>query len=234
MANDAFIKLFIRLKLAAPVDTGKITDNLFSIKSGPANFYIYKKENDYIALDSGVRVADIIRELAILEINPDNISGLFISHSDFDHVGGIAAFKNAAIYISHDEEQMITGKTARKYRLFYNKMVNKPYKLLKDNEDVQIGSIKVRAIETPGHTVGSMSYLIDDTILFVGDTFTFRKGVICPVARFINMNQSVLRQSIAKLAGLENIEIALTSHRGYTYEFNNASAVWREHDGGNI
>jgi glyoxylase-like metal-dependent hydrolase (beta-lactamase superfamily II) len=178
-------------------------------------------------LDSGIRVSDIRRELAALGIEPNNISGVFLSHSDFDHVGGISIFENAGIYLSHDEEQIMTGKVARKYRLIYNKIFNKPYKLLKNNDEVYIGSIKVKAIETPGHTLGSMSYLIDDSILFVGDTFTFRKGVICPVARFINMNQSELKKSITKLAKLENIQIALTAHRGYTYDFASVSAVWR-------
>jgi len=33
-----------------------------------------------------------------------------LTHSDFDHAGGLSLFENAEIYLSRDEEQMITKK----------------------------------------------------------------------------------------------------------------------------
>jgi glyoxylase-like metal-dependent hydrolase (beta-lactamase superfamily II) len=42
-------------------------------------------------------------------------------------------------------------------------------KLLKNNEVINIGSLEVRVMNTPGHTPACVSYLIEDNV-FVGDT----------------------------------------------------------------
>jgi glyoxylase-like metal-dependent hydrolase (beta-lactamase superfamily II) len=41
---------------------------------------------------------------------------------------------------------------------------------LKDGEVVELGGIKILPIFTPGHSPGSMSFLINDRHLFSGDT----------------------------------------------------------------
>ena len=227
ISNDTFTRLYVGLGLLAPIDTCEAAEGLYAIRTGPVNFYIYRKGSDCIALDTGIREPAARRELDILGIDPNLVSGVFLSHSDFDHSGGLPVFRKAAVYFSRDEEQMITGKTARKFRFFHNKRIPQPYILLDDDEDVSVGSIKVKAIATPGHTPGSMSYLIDSSILYAGDAFTFRKGSARPVARALNMDQRATYGSIRKLAKLENVKLALTSHRGYTSDFANATADWR-------
>ena len=214
------------LGLVDPINTSHINENLYAVKTGFVNFYIYTKGTDYVAFDSGIKEHIISRELAVLGITPDDISAVFLSHSDFDHVGGLPLFRNASIYLSHDEEQLITGKTARKLGCIHNRRLNMPYTLLEEGDIVSVGSISVRAIETPGHTIGSMSYIIDEKILYVGDTFTFRRGRVCPVAFFLNMDKSSLHESLRKLGKLTNIQFALTGHRGYTDDFAKAIEHW--------
>jgi glyoxylase-like metal-dependent hydrolase (beta-lactamase superfamily II) len=34
---------------------------------------------------------------------------MYLTHSDFDHAGGLALFANAEIYLSSDEQPMISG-----------------------------------------------------------------------------------------------------------------------------
>jgi len=210
-----------------PVKTGKISENIFAVKTGSVNFYIYKNGMDCVAVDSGLGKSIIKRELSVLGIDPNDISGLFLTHSDFDHAGGLSIFSNAKIWLSCDEEQMITRKTARKYRLIYNAEINRAYSLLKDNDEIIVGSIRIRAIETPGHTPGSMSYLIDNTVLFVGDTFKLIEGKAYPIGRFFSMDKRMQEESIRKLARLSHIRLALTAHRGYTKDFDNAMEFWR-------
>ena len=175
-----------------PISTGKIIDNLYVVKTGTVNFYIYKNDYDIICIDSGFGKNIILRELTSLGLSPDSITHLFLTHSDIDHISGAQLFQNAKIYLSADEEQMITREKARMFGRIYNPKIKGMYNLLDDNNEVDVGSIKVRVIATPGHTPGSMSYLVNESVLFVGDTFRLIDNKIYPMRQFIN----ILRRQI--------------------------------------
>jgi glyoxylase-like metal-dependent hydrolase (beta-lactamase superfamily II)/rhodanese-related sulfurtransferase len=53
---------------------------------------------------------------------------------------------------------------------------------LYDSKELQVGSMKIKVIHTPGHTLGSLSFLIEDKLLFTGDTL-FVDGVGRPDLR---------------------------------------------------
>ena len=58
-----------------------------------------------------VRLIDssFLKNLEKLNINPDKITAAFLTHTDSDHVGTLELFKNADIYISKEEEKMMTS-----------------------------------------------------------------------------------------------------------------------------
>ena len=217
---------FVRFNHIQPVPTGQITENVFAVRTGTVNLFLYRKGQDCIAIDSGFGPSILKRELMSLKINPGEISGLFLTHSDFDHAGGLSVLGDAQIYLSAQEEPMITRKTARKDGVIYNRKIRRKYRLLHENDKITVGAIKVRAIETPGHTPGSMSYLIDDKDLFVGDAFKLIDGKACPVSPFYCMDAEKQEESLKKLAKLKNIRFAFTAHRGYTKNFSDAMSNW--------
>jgi hydroxyacylglutathione hydrolase len=210
-----------------PIKSGRISDNLYAVKTGTVNFFIYKKNENSICIDAGFGKSLIVREMNSLGINPSGITHLFLTHSDFDHADGLPVFENAKIYLSCDEEQLITRQQTRMFGFIYNSRINRPYHLLRDNDVVFAGSIKIQAIATPGHTTGSMSYLINESILFVGDAFKLVENKVLPKRRYINMNTEQQKASIRKLARLDNICLACTAHNGYTKEFDHAISSWK-------
>jgi hydroxyacylglutathione hydrolase len=209
------------------IETGRIAHNLYAVRTGTVNFFIYSANPGLVCIDAGFRKNSIIRELSRLGIHASNVTHLFLTHSDFDHVEGASAFERAEIYLSRDEEQMITRQKARMLRFVYNPKINRPLHLLDDNEVVLVGSTSIRAISTPGHTAGSMSYLIDGSILFVGDTFKLIDNRVYPKRRYINMNTEQQKASIRRLAQLERVRLACTAHNGFTRQFDDAIAAWR-------
>lgn len=225
---DFFTSAFVRLKRMETIPTGHITENIFAIKTGSVNLYIYKKGPDSIAIDAGFGRSVLKRELAVMGIDPSCINSVFLTHSDFDHTKGLPVFENAEVYLSSDEEQMITGKIARKFGLIYNGRVNQKYRLLKSDEEITVGTINVKAIATPGHTPGSMSYLVDDSYLFVGDSFKLMNQKAYPIGPFFSMDQEMQQESMRKLARLKNVHMAFTGHRGYTTDFGYAMMEWIE------
>lgn len=225
-AYDLFTNAFVQRKQMQLIPTEQVTENVFAIKTGSVNLFIYQKGSDLIAIDSGFGISILKREFSFLGINPDKITSIFLTHSDFDHVNGLPVFPNAQIYLSANEEPMISRKVARKYGIIYNKKINRAYKLLKDDDEVEIGIIKVRAIETPGHTPGSMSYLIDDEILFVGDTFKLVDGKAYHNSPFYCMDVEKQDESFKKLANLKDVKLVFTAHGGYSNNFEHVMSDW--------
>jgi hydroxyacylglutathione hydrolase len=211
-----------------PLPTGKLTDRLYAIKTGTVNFFVYAVRDSLICIDAGFGKSIVRRELNRIGIDPLEVTHLFLTHSDFDHADGIPVFTKAQIHLSRQEQPLVTGRQARMWGFVHNRPVCRPYRLLDDNELVAVGPVNVRAIATPGHTGGSMSYLVDSSLLFVGDTFKLIDGRVYPKRPYINMDTEEQKASIQKLAQLRGVRLACTAHNGYTEEFETAICSWQD------
>jgi hydroxyacylglutathione hydrolase len=224
------INFWMLLPNLRTLKTGKITPDVYAVETGTVNFFVYWSEAAIFCIDTGFGKSLVRGQLRTIGIDPLSVTHVFLTHSDFDHAGGLALFENAQIYLSSDEEQMITGKKARMMGFVRNFRINRTYNLLEDNEVVTVGSIKIRAIATPGHTPGSMSYLVDESVLFVGDTFKLIDNEVRPLRQYINMDTESQKQSIRKLARLDHVCLACTAHSGCTQEFAAAIRSWKVSD----
>jgi len=77
------------------------------------------------------------------------------THQHADHVSAakeLAKIADAELYFSAKEEYRIEHKKAQ------------------DGESIPFGKKQIRVMHTPGHTAGSMTYVVDEIYAFVGDT----------------------------------------------------------------
>ncbi len=85
-----------------------------------------------------------------------------------------------------------------------------------------LSNIKLKAIQTPGHTIESTSYLIDDKVLLTGDTL-FINGVGRPDLKADNdealQKSKMLYQSLQKLLALDVNIIVLPAHTSQPVDF---------------
>lgn len=209
-----------------PINTGKIVDNIYTVRCGIVNMYLIKNNEKYICVDAGLKNGMLVKGLEALGIDPASVTHILLTHTDSDHTGGIELFKNAGVYISADEEQMITRKAPRAFGLIYNRPIQKKYNLLQDGQSVNIEDMSIKAILTPGHTKGSMSYLVNGKYLFTGDTLSLKDGEVTTFPSFINMDTKIQKQSIQKLAQLMRVEAVFTAHTGYCDNFEIAMKNW--------
>ncbi len=203
------------------IETKEVVHNIYTIKDSFVNMFLVKDSDKFIAIDAGNDINVINNELQKLGIDPDKVVAIFLTHTDGDHVAAISLFKNAKLYLSRDEEQMINGKTARALRM-HNKISTKSYNLVDDQQILKIGNLSIQGILTPGHTTGSMSYLVNDSCLFVGDAFGLKKGKVDKPNAFFtgDMNRAIL--SFNKIRNLPHATYLFTAHNGFSNDYKNA------------
>jgi len=209
------------MKKMMPVETRQVTEDVYSIKTKYVNMYLVKDGGHFIAIDAGTKKGAVKDELKKLDIDPDRVRAVLLTHSDNDHAGGISLFDKAVIYLPEDEEQVINGETGR-FLWFGNKIDTENYKLLKD-KSFRIGDLKIRLIPTPGHTAGSTCYIVNDKYLFTGDAVALDNGTIARFPKIINKNARKAKRSMNNLTGLDGVQYIFTAHYGYTDNYKAAT-----------
>ncbi len=197
-----------------PVETKKITDNLFAIKDKDANFFIYKTENQYICFDTGYGSNKMAEEFSKLGIQNQDITTVFLTHSDPDHTKGLYLFPNAKIYFGKNELPLVNGQKGRIGILYRNPKINRDYFLLEDNQSIVIDNTEIKTIYTNGHTIGHVCYLINNEILIAGDSVVYQNGFIKPFYKPFSMNHRKTILSAKKITELEEKVLICTAHTG--------------------
>jgi len=222
-----FLKFKSETKGMHPVPTGRIVENIISVNDSFVNMFLVKDSDQYIAIDAGNSLDAISGELKKLSINPDKVVAVFLTHTDRDHVAALKLFKNARTYISRPEEQMLNGQKS-KFLFFSNHIYPKEYSLLEDQQILNIGNTKIQGILTPGHTSGSMCYLINDKYLFTGDAMGLKDGKIGMFVKFFNMDSKTAQGSIRKITNLKGVKYIFTAHNGYSSDYYYAVKDWKD------
>ncbi len=222
-----FYKFKSETKKMHPVATGEIVDNIYAIKDEFVNMYVIKDSNQYIVIDAGKDIGIVAAEIKKLNINPDMVVAVLLTHTDMDHVAGIPLFKNAKIYLSKQEEMMLTGEK-QKIPGVSNNISRKDYILLEDKQTLKIGNENSFCILTEGHTTGSMCYQVNDKYLFTGDILSLVDGKLGPSVKFFDLDHEMATKSILKIAKLPNVEYIFTAHFGYTDNYKSAVKDWKE------
>ena len=212
-----------------PAPTGTLTETVSCIREFDVNIFFLRKGETLIAIDAGYKGhPGLLARCRKLGIDPSRVQALFLTHADPDHAGGLdirqeIRFQNAQVYLGEIEENYLTNTYHRKqigpFVLKNSVTIAEGYQLLKDGETVQIGDLKVQAFLVPGHTLGHLCYLIDDELLFTGDSIALNKdGGWC----FFDIFNYDSRMNMASLHALRDkldlgkIRYVFTSHNGYT------------------
>jgi glyoxylase-like metal-dependent hydrolase (beta-lactamase superfamily II) len=102
------------------------------------------------------------------------ITHILLTHSHFDHVGGLAELKEktqAPIYI-HPEAIPMLENTVMAAQMWQIKIPKPPPAdfTLADNQALEVGDLKLQVLFTPGHAPGHVCfYLEEHSVLFDGD-----------------------------------------------------------------
>ncbi len=205
--------------------TSEIAPGLFAVKTWYVHCFFYRQGGTVIGFDTGVSASSTAKGLSAVCLSPETVTHLFLTHSDTDHVGGLSLFPDAQLHVPTLEVPLIEGRTRRSL-LSRNRPIARSYTTVSDGAVIDAGPIRVKAISTPGHTPGSMAYLVDGSMLFTGDAVELKKARAHTGPGFMSMNTIASEQSIHKLAELSGVSMMCTAHSGYTTDFGGAMDGW--------
>ena len=84
---------------------------------------------------------------------------ILLTHTHYDHVnslGKLFELTNAKIIVHEEDAKDVEN-------------LGLPYEKVKDGDEISIGKLKAKVIHTPGHTPGSVCYLVENKLI-TGDT----------------------------------------------------------------
>lgn len=135
------------------------------------NSYIVYNENDGILIDPADNASTILK---VIDDHNINIEAILLTHGHGDHLGALNEVRNVLdvpVYLPKNDLVVYNTPSMNLAAMMgLSEPDKEPDHLLEDGEvlDFKVGQIRV--IETPGHTPGSMCFLIDNSVLISGDT----------------------------------------------------------------
>ncbi len=179
--------------------------------------YVIKHDNDYLLWDTGHSMTapnvapkvSIVDQLAKIDIKPDQIKYVGISHYHADHTGQVASFPKATLLIGSKEWEAISAPTPAagvNFKPFegWIKGENKvePQPLDKD----VFGDGTVIVLRTPGHTPGHQALLVKlpqaGAFILTGDAVHFRENLDSDGVPAFNFDRA---QTVASMERIKKI-----------------------------
>lgn len=136
-------------------------------------YIVYNEETKRaVIVDPGDRSDLIIGECKELGLSPELI---LLTHGHFDHMMAAEAVRdewNIKVCVCEKELDVIRDGTKNMMIRYYRKNYGlEPDMTVKEGDVIEAAGYSWKVFETPGHTVGSCCYYIEDEkVLFSGDT----------------------------------------------------------------
>ena len=142
--------------------------------------------NNYLIIDEETKEAALIDCSSIddrideeIEKQGANLKYILLTHGHFDHIAGIRPnrFKNNPQIVMHKADVDWLNNANQYLPMFGMPEITIPKVdiFVEDGDTIQLGSLEIKVLHTPGHTQGGVCYLVDGN-LFSGDTI-FREAV---------------------------------------------------------
>ena len=150
----------------------RISENVYQLTGHVtglnSNTFVIDTEEGLVLVDTGYReyyLESMKRMLSFWGLDQKKVVAVFITHGHFDHCGNAHVFeeKNIPIYASKDDADAISSGGRRVMEDVFGTKFTPCHHItsLEDGEKFTFGQTAVTAVSLPGHTKGSMGFLME-------------------------------------------------------------------------
>jgi N-acyl homoserine lactone hydrolase len=183
--------------------------------------YLVKHDNDYMLWDTGHSMSapnvapkvSIVDQLAQLNVKPDQIKYVGISHYHADHTGQVDSFPKATLLIGAKEWEAITAPKPAQGVNFkpFEHWIKGEGKVEPQPIDKDVfGDGSVIVLRTPGHTPGHQALLVKlaqmGPVILSGDAVHFRENYESDGVPAFNFDRA---QTVASIERMKKISSSL-------------------------
>lgn len=201
---------------------GEILPDIFNIGDRYLSSYLIIGSEKILLVDSNMSFMSrvLLKNIQRYLPNGRQLDGILLTHSHFDHVGGIPylreMFPNLVVYGSPVAAKVLQSSNAKHFILDMNIQASCEYAkadlhlqnisynenslavdhIVRDGDQISIGNETITTIEVPGHTRCSVCYfLANRKAIFGGESMgvLLKNGTVCPefLSSFSDYNQSL-------------------------------------------
>ena len=144
----------------------------------------------------------LLHALEARHLTPDDIGAVVLTHAHWDHSQNVDLFPNATICLHPKELEYTRNPKPSDWataRYFPDTLRNLNVREIAEGETLEPG---VRVLDTPGHTRGSISLLVETsqgTVALVGDAVTSPGSAFIGKPYLIFWDEREAEESVAKL-----------------------------------
>lgn len=198
--------------------------NIERISISCVNSYIISSSEGAVLIDTGYykdrnKLYDYVKD--------KNIKIILLTHGHIDHIGGAAFLSrklNVPIAMSKGDLELLNDNSIREvcsdsllgnivkstsvqnFKKAYYEKINIDF-FLTEGTTFEYGKMKIKVLELPGHTKGSIGFLMND-FLFVGDAMM---NMLFPTVALIYEDKEVSLNSVEKIVNAD-IEYVFPGH----------------------